>query len=118
MKINSKKLEVNTNGGTSGSRVEFVNEKDNGLYIMHKPHSGDIIKGYMTRTGAFLKGEGICVLHGTSENAEKNIVTGLFLAGKNHKVIENSKEKHRNIITNRFNPNKSEKMTEIFNKEI
>ena len=39
----------NTKGGTSGSRVEFVNEKDNSSYIMHKPHPGNIIKGYMMR---------------------------------------------------------------------
>lgn len=36
----------NNKGSTSGSRVEFVNENDNTSYIMHKPHPGNIIKGY------------------------------------------------------------------------
>jgi len=37
---------LNNKGATSGSRVEFVNEKDGNSYIMHKPHPSNIIKGY------------------------------------------------------------------------
>ena len=37
---------LNNKGATSGSRVEFVNEKDGNSYIMHKPHPSIIIKGY------------------------------------------------------------------------
>ena len=36
-------------GATSGSRVEFVNNKDGNSYIMHKPHPSNIIKGYVMR---------------------------------------------------------------------
>jgi len=36
-------------GATSGSRVEFINEKDGNSYIMHKPHPSNIIKGYVMR---------------------------------------------------------------------
>lgn len=37
---------LNNKGATSGSRVEFVNEKDGNSYIMHKPHPSNIIKCY------------------------------------------------------------------------
>lgn len=40
---------INNIGTTSGSRVEFVNEKDGNSYIMHKPHPSNIIKGYAMR---------------------------------------------------------------------
>ncbi len=40
---------LNNKGATSGSRVEFVNEKDGNTYIMHKPHPSNIIKGYSMR---------------------------------------------------------------------
>lgn len=36
-------------GGTSGSRVEFISEDGQSSYIMHKPHPGNIIKGYMMK---------------------------------------------------------------------
>ena len=36
-------------GATSGSRVEFIHEKDGKSYIMHKPHPANIIKGYVMR---------------------------------------------------------------------
>ena len=40
---------LSNKGATSGSRVEFVNEKDGNTYIMHKPHPSNIIKGYSIR---------------------------------------------------------------------
>lgn len=40
---------LSNKGATSGSRVEFVNEKDGNTYIMHKPHPSNIIKGYSMR---------------------------------------------------------------------
>lgn len=40
---------LNNKGATSGSRVEFYNEKDGNSYIMHKPHPSNIIKGYSMR---------------------------------------------------------------------
>jgi len=36
-------------GSTSGSRVRFYNDSDQSAYIMHKPHPGNIIKGYIMR---------------------------------------------------------------------
>ena len=36
-------------GGTSGSRVEFISEDGQSSYIMHKPHPGNIIKGYVMK---------------------------------------------------------------------
>lgn len=42
-------FEQNNKGATSGSRVEFINSKDNKSYIMHKPHPSNIIKGYVMR---------------------------------------------------------------------
>lgn len=39
-------------GATSGSRVEFVNEELNLTYIVHKPHPGNIIKGYVMKQAA------------------------------------------------------------------
>ena len=40
---------LSNKGATSGSRVEFINEKDGNSYIMHKPHPSNIIKGYVMR---------------------------------------------------------------------
>ena len=40
---------LNNKGSTSGSRVEFINEKENHSYIMHKPHPQNIIKGYVMK---------------------------------------------------------------------
>ena len=40
---------LNNKGATSGSRVEFVHEKDDKTYIMHKPHPSNIIKGYVMK---------------------------------------------------------------------
>ena len=46
-------------GATSGSRVEFVNEKDGNSYIMHKPHPSNIIKGYsMKQVYTYLEANG------------------------------------------------------------
>ena len=42
-------FELNNKGATSGSRVEFIHEKDGKSYIMHKPHPVNIIKGYVMR---------------------------------------------------------------------
>ena len=42
---------LNNKGSTSGSRVEFINEKENHSYIMHKPHPQNIIKGYVMKQG-------------------------------------------------------------------
>ena len=36
-------------GSTSGSRVEFISEDGQNSYIMHKPHPGNIIKGYVMK---------------------------------------------------------------------
>lgn len=33
-------------GKTSGSRIEFIRESDGRSVILHKPHPGNIIKGY------------------------------------------------------------------------
>lgn len=50
---------LNNKGATSGSRVEFVNEKDGNTYIMHKPHPSNIIKGYsMRQVYSFLESNG------------------------------------------------------------
>ena len=40
---------LSSKGATSGSRIEFINEKDGNSYIMHKPHPSNIIKGYVMR---------------------------------------------------------------------
>ena len=42
-------FELGNKGATSGSRVEFIHEKDGKSYIMHKPHPANIIKGYVMR---------------------------------------------------------------------
>ncbi len=39
----------NNKGGTSGSRVEFISNDGESSYIMHKPHPGNIIKGYVMK---------------------------------------------------------------------
>ena len=50
---------LNNKGATSGSRVEFVNEKDGNSYIMHKPHPSNIIKGYsMKQVYTYLEANG------------------------------------------------------------
>lgn len=52
-------FEINNKGATSGSRVEFHNSEKNLSYIMHKPHPGNIIKGYvMKQVDTFLKVNG------------------------------------------------------------
>jgi hypothetical protein len=40
---------LETKGSSSGSRVEFINEKTGDTFAMHKPHPANIIKGYMMR---------------------------------------------------------------------
>lgn len=46
-------------GATSGSRIEFVNDKTYDRFEMHKPHPANIIKGYMMRRiYNYLKAEG------------------------------------------------------------
>lgn len=40
---------LSNKGATSGSRVEFVNDILNLSYIAHKPHPGNIVKGYAMR---------------------------------------------------------------------
>lgn len=40
---------LDNKGTTSGSRVKFYNAEDQNVYIMHKPHPSNIIKGYMMR---------------------------------------------------------------------
>ena len=42
-------FKLNNKGSTSGSRVEFINEKENQSYIMHRPHPNNIIKGYVMK---------------------------------------------------------------------
>lgn len=42
-------FELTNKGATSGSRVKFYNAKDENVYIMHKPHPSNIIKGYIMR---------------------------------------------------------------------
>ncbi len=42
-------FELSNKGATSGSRVEFIHERDGNSYIMHKPHPANIIKGYVMR---------------------------------------------------------------------
>ena len=42
-------FKLNYKGSTSGSRVEFINEKENQSYIMHRPHPNNIIKGYVMK---------------------------------------------------------------------
>jgi len=52
-------FELNNKGATSGSRVEFINCKDNKCYIMHRPHPSNIIKGYVMRqVFAYLESNG------------------------------------------------------------
>ena len=36
-------------GSTSGSRVLFYREKDEKKIMLHKPHPGDIMKGYAVK---------------------------------------------------------------------
>lgn len=42
-------FEKSNKGATSGSRVEFVNEKKNISYIAHKPHPSNVIKSYVMK---------------------------------------------------------------------
>lgn len=42
-------FEISNKGATSGSRIEFVNEKKNMSYIAHKPHPSNIIKNYVMK---------------------------------------------------------------------
>lgn len=42
-------FEISNKGTTSGSRIEFVNEKKNISYIAHKPHPSNIIKSYVMK---------------------------------------------------------------------
>jgi len=42
-------FELSNKGSTSGSRVEFYNERDGKSYIMHKTHPSNIVKGYVMR---------------------------------------------------------------------
>ena len=52
-------FEINNKGATSGSRVEFYNKEKDLSYIMHKPHPGNIVKGYvMKQVNIFLKVNG------------------------------------------------------------
>lgn len=53
-------FEISNKGATSGSRVEFYNAERDLSYIMHKPHPGNIIKGYvMKQVSTFLKVNGL-----------------------------------------------------------
>ncbi len=46
----------NNKGATSGSRVEFVRDKEEISYTLHRPHPGNTIKGYvMKQVLQFLK---------------------------------------------------------------
>lgn len=40
---------LDNKGATSGSRIRFYHETDQNVYVMHKPHPGNIIKGYIIR---------------------------------------------------------------------
>ncbi|MBQ0073974.1 MAG: type II toxin-antitoxin system HicA family toxin, partial [Prevotella sp.] len=52
-------FEISNKGATSGSRIEFYNKEKGLSYIMHKPHPGNIIKGYvMKQVNIFLKVNG------------------------------------------------------------
>lgn len=42
-------FEIDTKGGTSGSRVEFLNQSQSMSYNMHKPHPSKEIKGYVMK---------------------------------------------------------------------
>lgn len=49
-------------GATSGSRVVFRNERLNLSYIAHKPHPGNIVKGYvMKQVRDFIERNGLNV---------------------------------------------------------
>lgn len=46
-------------GKTSGSRVKFFRESDKSVIMLHKPHPGNIMKGYSVKQLLeFLKGIG------------------------------------------------------------
>ena len=47
--MNKKEKLIKRFKTTSGSRVKFYNAEDQNVYIMHKPHPSNIIKGYMMR---------------------------------------------------------------------
>lgn len=40
---------LDNKGAISGSRIRFYHETDQNAYVMHKPHPGNIIKGYIMR---------------------------------------------------------------------
>lgn len=40
---------IDNKGATSGSRVIFRNEEKNMTYIMHRPHPGNTVKGYVMK---------------------------------------------------------------------
>ena len=42
-------FEVDKKGGSSGSRLAFVNTKEDLSYNMHRPHPGSIIKMYVMK---------------------------------------------------------------------
>ena len=42
-------FELTNKGATSGSRIKFYNAANQNAYIMHKPHTSNIIKGYIMR---------------------------------------------------------------------
>lgn len=42
-------FQISNKGATSGSRIEFLNEKKNLSYIAHKPHPSSVIKGYVMK---------------------------------------------------------------------
>lgn len=39
----------NNKGATSGSRVEFLDEKGETSFILHKPHPGSVLKAYVVK---------------------------------------------------------------------
>ena len=39
-------FECSNKGKTSGSRIEFIRKRDKRSVILHKPHPGNIVKGY------------------------------------------------------------------------
>lgn len=41
--------EEQNKGSTSGSRVRFYRESDEAVIDLHKPHPGDIMKGYAVK---------------------------------------------------------------------
>ena len=42
-------FELDNKGATSGSRVKFYHSVDQKVYVMHKPHPSNIVKGYQMR---------------------------------------------------------------------